>query len=98
MSKSTKPKEPSVTIPELLTRIGAENITIQWLHKCTLDASVNLKNNEGRLKLVVGKDKARSVMSHMLGNRGPSVGLLVWIPLEKLEKVTKEIENENKNS
>ena len=81
-------------LSKLIEVVGDENISLQWVHDCMTNINVLKKKEEGRVTLAIEKDKAEDLMHRFLGQPANHVGVLVWLPCEKVDAALKGLQNE----
>lgn len=78
-----------LSIDELLRRIGAEKIRIQFLHECVTNAR---KNKQGVALTFYTQET--SVEAFMLDNPD-TIGIVCWVPYRDFRNVQESWKNEN---
>lgn len=73
-----------MSITELITKVGAENIVLQNIGNDCVDLKVN--KHCGVITFNTDKAKVQDLMSaSMTGSRTKFVGLILWIPRDKID-------------
>lgn len=79
-----------MSLTELLTKVGGENIEAQWLASC-LTGSIKKTKTDTRVTFCTSLERGSDLMNNVLGMPPKYLGLLVWIPREDFEKARAEL-------
>lgn len=82
--------EPKVSLSELLKEVGDENVQVQFLSSSLDGNQTALKNGDVKITF---RSSSISLLALLTGQE--KVGLVVWIPKDKMDAARKQLTEGN---